>query len=157
MKQIILASLMSLAIGTTVQATENPPVQKTVLLNGKETIQSIVVNSPVTLVLTNDKSNQIEILGAEKNTRVVQIRQENGRIIIEGSYSGKYQNVRVLVPAGFVQHIELNSKAKVVSRDLLHNEKIKLTLNNEAQFNIRNTGRVEVAASPDIELEYVSQ
>lgn len=157
MKQFILASLMILAIGTTVQATENPPVPKTVLVNGKDAIRSIVVNSPVTLVLTNDKRNQIEILGAEKNTSVIQIRQENGRIIIEGSYSGKYKNVQVLVPASFVQHIELNSNAKVVSRDLLHNEKIQLTLNNEAQFNIRNTGRVEVVASPDIELEYVSK
>ena len=156
MKQLILTSLMSFAIGTTVLANEIPPVQKTVIVNSKETIQSIVVNSPVTLVLTNNSSHEIEIRGHAKNTNAVQVRQENGRIIIEGSYSGKHQNVQICIPARMVQNIELNSKAKVISQDLLNNEKIQLTLNSEAQFNIRSTGRVEVTASPDIELEYSS-
>lgn len=143
---VITATASSYAIpakGTTVKKIETD-----------EIVTSLKVYNNVEVVLTNDGTHEISIVGEKADVDKTTVKIVKGELIITNS-TGDYLNekVTVYVPAKALAIVSIHGASTVSSTEVLANELIDVTINGEGRSEIKTAGSVSVNTIGDFPME----
>jgi hypothetical protein len=128
---------------------------KTVTLNSAVT--SVVVNDGVNLVLIDDETSDVFIEGRTGLVKSVDVRFENGELIINSSSAVDEKPVAVFVSARYLNEIKINGKSIVGSYQILQNKRLNVLINGDCKLMIRTAGSVNVIATDEYAFTYRSK
>lgn len=125
--------------------------EKTMVANLKAPFTSIVVNSDIDVVLTEAADNRIEVKGDASN---VNYFIKKGVLYI-GSKQGSLKDKAVIyLSVSSLESIVVNGKSKISSAGFLNSSKLKVTVNAEAKFDLKNYGEILFEADEEIDLHF---
>jgi hypothetical protein len=149
MKQllIIAVSLLTLITGVGAHPVHNC-VHKHVI-KAKHSYQTIVINNDIDVVITESALTEIYVSGTYFVKKgVLYIQSKNG------SLKGK---ATVHVPVSNLKQIEINGRSTVTSNGTLSSSLLKVLVNGEARFDLKNFGEILFEADEAIDLNFEKQ
>jgi hypothetical protein len=157
MKQllIIAVSLLTLITGVGAHPVHNC-VHKHVI-KAKHSYQTIVINNDIDVVITESALTEIYVSGGKKDVQSVTYFVKKGVLYIQsknGSLKGK---ATVHVPVSNLKQIEINGRSTVTSNGTLSSSLLKVLVNGEARFDLKNFGEILFEADEAIDLNFEKQ
>jgi hypothetical protein len=125
------------------------PVSKTVKLD--EPFTSLLIASDLPVILTEGDSNNIVVEGDARDIKKVGVSIVDDRLTLTDSRPQARPDVKVYVPATFLNKVYVNGKANLSSSSVLHNKNLKIFLSEEAIINVKSFGKVTVETTSEID------
>ena len=130
---------------------EKPPQNS----NSKTSITSLVINANVAIMLINDTNSPINMIGDSFFMKLVTFKQKGNRLIISAIKKWDFRSKGIIyIPAGTIEHIQINSTANVRSSSILQSPNLKISVNGECQINILINGKVEMTGNDLFDINY---
>jgi len=118
-----------------------------------EIVTSLKIYNNVEVILTNDESNDIQIVGEKATVENITVKISNGELTISGYKDGLFkENVVVYVPAKTLAGIYIHGSSTVSSSGTISNEMLDVTINGEGRSNIKTAGRINLNTIGDFPL-----
>jgi hypothetical protein len=157
MKKLIIMAVSLLTVNAALFAgnsSVSPVTEYSKVISAKAPFHSIVVNNDIDVVLTEATDNTIEIKGEEADVKKVNHYVKKGVLYI-GSKVGSLKNKAVVyVSVNDLQSIEVNGKSTVTSKGFLSSSKLKVFVNGEAKFDLKNQGQMLFESDEEIDLHF---
>lgn len=113
---------------------------------------SIQIEDDIDVVLTESDLAGITVVANDKVKRDVQINVVNGVLKIRSTRKSLKNKAIVYVPVSNLERLEINGNSKVTSAGFLNSPVLKVVINGEAIFEIKNHGEVLFDSDNDTEL-----
>jgi hypothetical protein len=153
MKKLLILAVSVLAFTASTFAGTYNKIISTVLVKGV-VYEMIVVNNDIDVVLTESPVNEIMVTGEEESVSLVKHHVKRGVLTIgskKGSLKGK---ATVYISVSGLKKLEVNGKSKVTSQGTLNSKSLKVIVNGEAKFDLKNNGSIIFEADEDIDLNF---
>jgi hypothetical protein len=122
------------------------------------TITSLVVNADVSIVLTNETTRPVNLVGDSIFMQQVLVSQNAGSLRINSTKKKDFRRRGILyIPAANLREIVINNCSKISSVTILPIPSLKLTVNGECEVDIMVTGNVELSGNDSYEIDYRSR
>lgn len=153
---MIIAVIMTISFGyLNAKATKDESVSK---LNGMvaegKPFNAVVVNNNVNVVLLNNSASQVVVKGNPDAVGNIDYYVRRGILYVDTKDDSKAKNVTVYISANQLKSIEVTGSSLVQSQDTINNRLLKMIMNGEGKFVVKNRGRVLVTSDNDIDLFY---
>ena len=126
---------------------DNPPVPLVKEAKAK-TIESIVINANVTVVLTNFADHGIRVTGDESMIRQIRIRQTGNKLVIDAPARKNFvKKIVIYVPATHLSQIQVNSAAHIHSSGILENPRLNIRINGTCKIRVANSGELNLTGN----------
>jgi hypothetical protein len=157
MKKRILPILLLIVTisATAVAATKKDPRQPvTKEIKIKQPFQKLLVNGNVDVILFEDSSSSITVIGgSDKEIKAVEIKELNGVLTIDCRKStGK--RIQVVVPVHGLSAIEAGGASRVSAVTTLQSPELTLLINNDCEIGVRSTGKINVVEGNETVVNY---
>jgi hypothetical protein len=121
-------------------------------------ITSLIINANVAVVLVNDPNQAINMTGDSFFMEQVIFKQKGNRLIITAGKKRDWKTRGVIyIPAGGLEHIEINNAAKIRSTSILQMPTLKISVNGECELDILINGKIELTGNDSYEIDYHSR
>jgi Putative auto-transporter adhesin, head GIN domain len=157
MKKLIIMAVSLLTLSAASFAgngSEKKNTEYSVVVKTKAPFQMIVLNNGVDLVLTESSETRIEIKGEEKDVNNVAHSVKKGILYIGVKNASLKTKAVVYVSMSQLESIEVNGKSKITSNGFLKSSKLKVVVNDEAKFDLKNYGKILFEADDEIDLNF---
>lgn len=156
MKQLFIMAVSLLTINAASYAgtTNESKPAFTKVISTKAAFQHIVINGNVDVVLTENEFVQIDVTGEEKTVETVSYFVKKGTLYITRKGSSKGAKPVVTIAVSDLYSLEINGDGNVTSKGTLRSSKLKLTINGESKFNIRNLGEILIDSDSGIDVQF---
>jgi len=131
------------------KSSVSDPVSKTVKLD--ETFTSLLITNDLSVILTESASNEIVIEGDARDIKKVEVSIVDNRLVLASSRPQVRLDVKVYVPAAFLNKVYIDGKANLSSSSTLRNKNLRIFLSEEAIINVKSFGKVTVETSSEID------
>lgn len=109
----------------------------------KTVITTLTVNADVTVVLVNNKNQQVNMIGDAAFMNTVSFRQSGDNLVINASKRRNFKSSGIIyVPAGGLETIRINSAANIKSAGILEIPDLKININGDCNVHIFTKGKV---------------
>jgi Putative auto-transporter adhesin, head GIN domain len=155
MKKLIIMAVSLLSLNANVFADtvkDNSPSMKSKA--NKVAFNKIVVNGDMDIVLTESDFVQVEIKGEQKTGKEVNYYLKKGVLYIDGSKGFGKTKPTVYIHVSHLQSIEVNGESIVSSNGRLASKTLKVVVNGEAKFDLKNYGEILFEAGEEIDLHF---
>jgi Putative auto-transporter adhesin, head GIN domain len=157
MKKIIIIAVSLLTVNAALFAgnsSVSPVTEYTKVISAKAPFYSIVVNNDIDVVLTEATDILIEIKGEEEGVKKVSHYIKKGVLYINSKQGSLKGRATVYVSVNGLQSIEVNGKSTISSKGVLNSSKLKVFVNGEARFDLKNYGQLLIEADEEIDLHF---
>lgn len=153
MKKLFILTVSLVALTASTFAGTDNKIISTVLAKGV-VYEMIVVNNDIDVVLTESTVNEIMVTGEEESVKLVKHHVKKGILTIgskTGSLKGK---ATVYISVSGLKKLEVNGKSKIISQGSLNSKCLKVIVNGEAKFDLKNNGQIIFESDEDIDLNF---
>jgi hypothetical protein len=157
MKKLIIMAVSLLTVNAALFAGNSsvtPATEYTKVISTKSPFHSIVVNNDIDVVLTEATDNMIEIKGEEESVKKVSHFIKKGVLYINSKQGSLKGRATVYLSVNDLQSIEVNGKSTISSKGALNSSKLKVVVNGEAKFDLKNQGKMLFEADEEIDLHF---
>jgi Putative auto-transporter adhesin, head GIN domain len=156
MKKLITmaVSLLTVTAASFAGTTNESKPAFTKVISTKAAFQHIVINGDVDVVLTEKDFVQVDVTGEQKSVEAVTHYVKRGTLYINRKGASKGAKPVVTIAVSDLQSLEVNGDGDVTSKGTLRSSKLKLTINGESKFNVRNLGEILLESDGDIDLQF---
>lgn len=156
MKQLIIMAVSLLTVTATSFAgtTNESKPAFTKVISTKAAFQHIVINGDLDVVLTESDFVQVDVSGEHKTVDAVSYFVKRGTLYINHKGGSKGIKPMVTIAVSNLHSIEINGDGDIMSKGTLRSSKLKLTINGESKFNVRNLGEILLESDGDIDLQF---
>lgn len=125
------------------------PVSTTVHLS--EAVRTLLVENDVTVVLTDEKSDDVIVEGDARDVKALRVQMDEGRLSLSSSSATNLAGVKVYVPATRLAKINLQGKSILRATTTLQNPTLKVILDGEGIVNLSSTGKLVIEGTADFD------
>jgi Putative auto-transporter adhesin, head GIN domain len=156
MKKLILmaVSLLTITAASVAGTNKESKPAFTKVISTKAAFQHIVINGDVDVVLTEKDFVQVDVTGEQKSVEAVTHYVKRGTLYIISKRAAKGAKPVVTIAVSDLKSIEVNGKGEITSKGALRSSKLKLVINGEAKFNVKNLGQILIESDEDIDLQF---
>ena len=115
------------------------------------------VSDHISVVLTNEEGNDISVEGNRSKFGKIKALVKKGRLSIWLQGSNKGEELTVYVPARLLKQLVINGDSKVVTKDVLENEKLDVVVNGACQLSLRSKGKIYVSGTNEFEFQHSNE
>ena len=153
MKKLFILAVSLIALtANTIAGTDNKIIS-TVLAKGV-VYEMIVVNNDIDVVLTESPVNEIMVTGEEESVSLVKHHVKRGVLTISSKMGSLKGKATVYISVSGLRKLEVNGKSKIVSQGSLNSKNLKVIVNGEAKFDLKNNGQIIFESDEDIDLNF---
>jgi hypothetical protein len=146
-KAILSMTLLIFGISFSALAAEKTP--------GTTSITTIIINADVTVVLTNNDNQAVNMIGDEMFMKFVTFRQEGDKLVVAAQKNRDYKSRGIIyVPSSALQSISINSDATVRSSYVLNLPELRVAINGACRIHLYTTGKVKLEDNQQYEVDY---
>ncbi|HEX4957939.1 MAG TPA: DUF2807 domain-containing protein [Lacibacter sp.] len=157
MKQMIIIAVSLLTFITGVNAHPVQHCAHKQVIKTKSNYQFIVINNDIDVILTESALTDICISGGKKDIQLVRYYVKNGILFIESKNGSLKGRATVHVSVNNLKQIEINGQSTVISNGTLSSNQLKVVVNGEAKFDLKNIGDILIEADESIDLNFEKQ
>ena len=121
------------------------------LIRFDEGYSSLIIDEGISVVLTEGNSNEIIIKGVEKSVKKVTVKVDDGRLVLTNLQPGVQSDVKVYVPASFLNKVNINGASELTSASILNNPKLRVIVAGEGRVHLRSNGKVTVEGTDEFD------
>lgn len=147
-------SLLTITAASFAGTTNESKPAFTKIISTKAAFQHIVINGDVDVVLTEKDFVQVDVTGEQKSVEAVSYFVKRGTLYINRRGASKGAKPVVTIAVSDLQSLEINGDGDVTSKGTLHSSKLKLVINGESKFNVRNLGEILIESDSNIDLQF---
>lgn len=153
MKHLIIIAVSLLGLGTFSYAGDVKKETSLIVLS-KAPFENIVINGDIDIVLTESNNVQIEVKGEEKVVTGVKHFVKKGTLYLFAAKSAPEKKPTVYIQVSNLVYLEINGKSKVTSNGPLNSSKLRVMINGDVKFHVRNYGDILIESDEDIDLQF---
>ena len=118
-----------------------------------ENVTSLKIYNNVEVVLTDDSTATIKVVGQETDVQNTSVKLAHGELTIGGSAEDLQEKVVVYVPAKFLDKVYIHGASRVTSEGMINNDQLDVMINGEGTTCIRSTGVISLNTIADFPLD----
>lgn len=149
-----LLLLFSFKPGDGTEKQDPPVIQKKMNVDGP--FQNVRIYGDVSMILTNEPSGTIVMEGKEKDVNKIRHRVNDNELVIDARRKNYFNKLVIYLPAANLQSMQINGDGDISSTGMIQSDELHITLNGAIDVKIKTTGKVNVDAPRDLELEWKS-
>ena len=151
---LLILSLAAIATGFAQQSSlEIVAVKK---IKTDEVVTSLKVYNNVEVILTEDPTSTVKIVGERSAIEKIQVKISNGDLGISGGSEASPEKITVYVPANYLQSIYVHGASKVTSESILSNGQLDVNINGTGTVAIETTGMISQNTIGDYPLDLLT-
>lgn len=147
---ISIATIFILITGIA-QGRELPPVMH---INLEQQFTYLEVSDHISVVLTNETGKHISVDGDRSKFAKVKAVVKKGKLSIWLQGSNRGEKLTVYVPARLLKQLVINGDSKVVTEEVLDNQKLDVLVNGACQLYLRSKGKINVSGTNEFEFQH---
>lgn len=157
MKTIMLmaVSLLSVNIACIAKAGSVPKIKKEKALStGSTPFNTIVINGDVDVVLFEADDKTYETMGTNVNGEGLSFHVKKGILYVNRIGWPNKKKPVAHIPVKHLQMIEVNGRSNIRSNGFLQSDILKVQINEESNFDLKNRGKILFEKDRAIELHF---
>jgi hypothetical protein len=152
---LLFAAVCTLSLSSFARNTQPREVEK--IIKTDTYFTGLTVSDDVTVVLTNEISDQIRITGEEDEVAEAYAFTEDSRLYVGGKSGWRKSSVTIYVPAQLLSQLEVAGTGLVKSASVLSNNRLDVLISGACKVDIRSKGKINISNSSEYDFMYVKK
>lgn len=154
MKKLSLLILVITIAASSFAQTSSMEITTVKKIETDEIVTSLKIYNNVEVILTDDTTEGIQIVGEKADVENTHVKISNGVLTITNS-SGEFSKdkVAVFVPSKDLGQVYIHGASVISSVDVISNEMLEVTINGDGLSQIKTTGSLNVNTIGDFPIE----